>query len=178
MPSRQRAAPQIIAISVAIGLSGLVGGCTSLIGHSAQPAPAETIAYSVGPCFGFCPVYRVEVTPSGHIAFDGERHTATLGRQEVEGGTKAYRAIATSLAAYRPATGETAQTQCDQRISDMQHYRIVWTAADGTQTVLEHDKGCRSKTNDGLNKALATLPEALGIADWTRQETRPGVSRG
>jgi hypothetical protein len=156
-----------------------LGGCVTLMGKPETPAVApETISYSVGPCFGFCPVYKVEVTPAGHVTFEGERHTATLGKQEIDGGTKAYSAISKAVAAHRPASGQTEQTKCEQSISDMQHYRITWTAADGTQTVLEHDKGCRSAKNDALNKAMEALPAKLGIADWAKQETRQGVSRG
>jgi hypothetical protein len=156
-----------------------LGGCVTLMGKPEAPAvAAETISYSIGPCFGFCPVYKVEVTPAGHVTYEGERHTATLGTKETEGGAKAYSAIAKAVAAYRPTTGQAEQTKCDQSISDMQHYRIVWTATDGTQTVLEHDKGCRSAKNDALNKALEALPAKLGIADWAKQETRAGVSRG
>ncbi len=165
----------ITAASLAL-LAGL-GGCASLQGPSTFPA-GETVSYSVGPCFGLCPVYNVSVTPDGFVRFEGERHTATLGQQERHGGASAYRAISTSLAAYRPATGTTADTECESRMSDQQHYRIVWTAADGTQTVLQHDKGCRSPRNDALNKTLENLPNKLGIADWARQTTRPGVGRG
>jgi hypothetical protein len=154
-----------------------LGACASLQGPT-LPADGETISYSVGPCFGFCPVYNVSVTPDGHVRFEGERHTATLGQQDKDGGAQAYRTISSTLASYRPASGITADTQCDSRMSDQQHYRIVWTAADGTQTALQHDKGCRSAQNDALNKALDLLPSKLGIADWAKQTTRPGVGRG
>lgn len=163
----------LVPLAVALGLAA----CVSLQDPSV-PASGETISYSVGPCFGFCPVYTVSVTADGHVAFEGERHTATLGRQERDGGAQAYRAISTSLAAYRPATGTTADTECESRMSDQQHYRIIWTSADGTQTVLQHDKGCRSAKNDQLNKAMENLPSKLGIADWARQTTRQGVGRG
>jgi type 1 fimbria pilin len=169
----------LIALAGTVAFGAMLSGCATLGTKPAgAPLAPETIVYSVGPCFGFCPVYKVEVTPTGHVTFEGERHTATLGKQEVEGGEKAYKAISNALKAYRPASGQTEQTQCDQRISDMQNYRIVWTATDGTQTVLEHDKGCRSARNEALNKALEALPAELGIANWAKQETRPGVSRG
>jgi hypothetical protein len=142
------------------------------------PTEAETISYSVGPCFGFCPVYTISVMPDGHLTFDGERHTATLGKQEKDSNVQAYRTVANALAAYRPATGTTADTVCESRMSDQQHYRIVWTAIDGTETVLQHDRGCRSAKNDQLNKTMETLPDKLGIANWTKQTTRPGVGRG
>ena len=161
---------------LAFGLSA----CATLSGAPASTshAPQETIAYSVGPCFGFCPVYSASVTPAGRVEYKGERHTAVLGNKAREGGARSYTAMSRGLADFRPATGTTAQTQCDQRTTDQQHYRIIWTAVDGTQTVLEHDKGCRSARNDMLNKALDGLPGKLGIGDWVKQTTRPGESRG
>lgn len=169
-------------VKVAIMAGGLallaLGGCASMGGTGAPAAPAETISYSVGPCFGFCPVYSVEITPDGTVRYTGERHTAVLGGKELTGQTGAYKAMLKALAPYRPATGQTADTECEQQVSDLQHYRIVWKAADGTETVLQHNQGCRSEKNDALNKALQSLPAKLGIADWAKAEHRPGVSRG
>ena len=80
----------------ALGLSAL-GGCAAttalpVSGQSTKPIK-ETIAWSVGPCFGFCPVYKVEVDGNGAVRFDGERHTAVLGQKVREGGPDAYSAI-------------------------------------------------------------------------------------
>lgn len=166
-----------LPLFAALTLTATLGAC-ALIPAETPPVGGETVSYSVGPCFGFCPVYTVSVTPDGHVAFDGERHTATLGKQDHDGGAHTYRTISNTLAAYRPATGTTADTECESRMSDQQHYRIVWTAVDGTETVLQHDKGCRSAKNDQLNKTMENLPAKLGIADWTKQTTRPGVGRG
>ncbi len=166
-----------LSLIAALTLTAALSACAMIPGDT-PPVGAETIRYSVGPCFGFCPVYNVAVTPDGHVAFEGERHTATLGKHEKDGGAQAYRIMSNALAAYRPATGTTADTECESRMSDQQHYRIVWTAVDGTETVLQHDKGCRSAKNDALNKTMENLPAKLGIADWAKQTSRPGVGRG
>ncbi|TPG52048.1 DUF6438 domain-containing protein [Sphingomonas glacialis] len=142
------------------------------------PVAAETISYEVGPCFGFCPVYNAAITSHGQVTFDGLRHTATLGRKSLTLDAAAYRAFATQLASYRPAAGTTAETACTTRISDQQHYRIVWTTSDGTVTTLEHDRGCRSERNDALNAVLQGAAEHLKIDEFARQLTRPGFSRG
>jgi hypothetical protein len=159
-----------------------LGACADTTRLSSAPTAAapfgETVAWSVGPCFGFCPVYKVEVDAKGTVTFDGERHTAVLGRKVREGGPDAYRAIADALATYRPTTGATVQTTCEQQISDSSSYVLTWTRPDGTVTTLRHDKGCRSTRNDGLNSALQALPQRLGIAGWAAQTTRAGVSRG
>jgi len=155
-------------------------GCAMGGGPGSAPAPgsAESIAYSVGPCFGFCPVYVAQIAANGAVHFDGARHTAVLGPRDRQAARSAFEAASAALAAYRPAAGTTAQTQCDQSISDQQHLTITWTAADGTKTVLEHDKGCRSARNEALNAVIGDLPATLGIAEWAKQQTRPGASRG
>lgn len=159
----------------------VLAGCAARSGATSvadRPAAIETISYEVGPCFGFCPVYKAAVSSDGRVVFDGERHTAVLGSRSTRIGVEAYGAFARALATYRPASGATATTTCDARMSDQQHYRIVWTAADGTRSTLEHDRGCRSARNDALNAILQGAPERLGLAGFTRQLTRPGVSRG
>ncbi|MEG3089532.1 DUF6438 domain-containing protein [Sphingomonas sp. PB4P5] len=164
--------------SIAPLIAPLALGACATTGALAPTAPAETISWSIGPCFGFCPVYSVAVSSRGAVTFDGERHTATLGRQERQLSQAAYRAVAASLANYRPARGTTQQTVCEQQISDQSLTRISWTAADGSVTTLEHNKGCRSARNTALEAVIGKLPAMLGIEPWTRQTTRPGVSRG
>lgn len=134
---------------------------TGIAGPTPRPA-AETIAVSVGPCFGFCPVYKMWVAPGGAVAFDGERHTAVLGARSRDAGAAAYEGVAAALRPYRPNTGAAAETKCEQRISDQQTYEIRWSGPAGT-TTLSHDKGCRSPSNDRLNAVLASIPGRLGI---------------
>ena len=170
---RIRAAALMIGLISATGLTG----CATA-GDGAATAPAETIAYSVGPCFGFCPVYSLEVTPSGHVTFVGERHTAVIGRMERDAGPAAYRTVVAALRAWRPADGATAQTHCDQQRTDHSSYTITWTKPDGGQATLTHDKGCISARNETLNKAMEAIPAELGVSDWTQQKTEDGASRG
>lgn len=167
-------------IGVAALALAALAGCASLPpAPGSAPSPqAESIGYSVGPCFGFCPVYAVAVAPDGTVTFDGERHSAALGRHVRQGGRAAYRAMADALAAYRPASGVEERTQCDAQATDMSDYRISWTAADGSTTILRHNLGCRSERNERLNAVLRALPAQLGIEDWTKSERRDGAPRG
>ena len=169
--------PRLLAPAALLALAGCDMGARPRA--AATPAPAmATIAVSVGPCFGFCPVYSVAVTPGGTITFNGERHTAVLGQKLREGGPAAYRALSAALAPYRPATGTVAETPCDQTVSDQARYHITWTAPDGTVTALDHDRGCRTAAGQALNAALLAMPDQLGIEPWARQTNRPGASRG
>lgn len=172
---------RFVSVAGLIGVAaigGLSACATAPKAGPGAPAALETIAVSVGPCFGFCPVYKLGITPDGTVAFDGERHTAVLGQRTRAAGRAAYDRTAAGLAPYRPATGATAETTCETRISDLQQYHLTWTAADGTVTTLNHDRGCRSPRNEALNELLQALPTQLGVEPWARQTTRPGVSRG
>jgi hypothetical protein len=175
--NRQSNVAAASAAALVISLSACAGrDVASMAGPT--PLAAASISFEAGPCFGFCPVYNAAISSTGEVAFDGVRHTATLGHRSVKLGAVAYRAFAAALAPYRPASGTTEATACDTRISDQQHYRLVRTAPDGTKTTLEHDRGCRSKQNDALNVILQRAPEHLGIEAFARQSSRPGASRG
>ena len=149
-----------LALGVTIGV--LAGGAAT-----ARPA-GETLRTTVTPCYGLCPVYSVAVAPDGTVTFEGERHTAVRGKHERRAGRLAHRRLIRALAPYRPAPGTHARTQCQQRISDQSGYRIAWIGRDGTETVLEHDRGCISPRNAALNRIMDALPGRLGIGPWIR----------
>jgi hypothetical protein len=144
----------------------------------ASDASVAAITVSVGPCFGFCPVYDVTVSEKGDVHFSGKRHTAFVGDRDRTGGAAVYGALARDLATFRPADGTTAQVECTAAISDTSSYTIIWTAADGRMTVATHQRGCIGGPGKALDGVLAKLPGDLGIADWAKQTTRPGLSRG
>lgn len=163
---------------IAAGSCALAGCAASLTERPTSSVGTDTIAVSRGPCFGFCPVYTLSVTPSGAVTFDGTRHTAMLGSHTRDAGREEYGRLARDLAPFRPATGTTRETACETRISDQQHFRVTWTSPAGTITTLNHDRGCRSGTNDTLNQFLDAMPAQLGVDGWAAQLTRPGASRG
>jgi len=159
----------------------LLGACATLPQDGAAPAAtgeAETIAISVGPCFGFCPVYEAAIAPTGAVTFNGMRHTVVLGERQRAAGEASYRALAADLAPYRPQTGTTATVECEAAISDTSTYTITWTDPRGGKTVARHQRGCRGGPGQALDGLLQDLPARLGIEDWAKQITRPGESRG
>lgn len=145
-------------------LSGLaLMGCASV-----QQAPniQETIRYASSPCFGACPIYSVEVTPTGLIRFEGKQYTKAIGVKEIQGNVKDYKKLVSKLKTYRPETGTQAKTGgCQQTATDMSSYYISWIQPNGTETKLSHYKGCMSPANSKLNKIMDNLPDQLGIKD-------------
>jgi hypothetical protein len=158
------------------------------LGACATVTPVETpaaggrasasIAVSVGPCFGFCPIYDAKVAADGTVSFTGTRHTAILGTRERRAAPQTYRSLESDLARFRPANGSTAAVPCAVEISDMPSYTITWTSVDGHQAVATHHGGCREGAGHDLDTVLRALPQRLGIEEWMKQTTRPGVSRG
>lgn len=145
---------------------------------SEQSASAETVSVSVGPCFGFCPVYDVRIAPDGSVVFTGDRHTSVLGERRRSAGASTYSSVVRDLAPFRPATGTEVAVACEAAISDTSSYTVTWTDAAGRRTVATHRSGCTGGPGHQLDAVLRGLPERLGVVDWARQVTRPGASRG
>lgn len=169
--------PSNVLVPVLISL-GACASTSQVPTKSAAGGSLETIAVSVGPCFGFCPVYDVVLAPNGDVRFSGKRHTAELGDRAGHTSVQTYRAVAGDLAPFRPADGTTQRVECTAAISDTASYTITWTAADGRRAVATHQAGCQDGPGRALDGVLATLPQRLGVAAWARQTTRPGSSRG
>lgn len=170
-----------VQFTIAAATLFALGACATVSPGRAPELVAgatSSIAISVGPCFGFCPVYDVRVSQNGTVAFTGVRHTAVLGTRKRSAGPEAYRTLETDLAPFRPAEGGVAEIPCTTEISDMPTYSITWTGATGEQTVATHRGGCREGPGRDLDQVLRELPERLGVEEWTKQTTRPGVSRG
>ena len=153
-----------------------IGTHTGPIG--AAPAPQETITVALGPCFGFCPVYEASIAPEGGVRFEGQRHTAVLGERTRNVGAAVYDGLKRDLAAFRPAAGTQATVDCTAAVSDTSPYTVTWTDRAGRQTIATVQGGCPGGPGQALIQLLRGVPERLGIAEWARQTTRPGTSRG
>jgi hypothetical protein len=164
-----------------LGAATTLAGCATTLGPApvaATPQATETITVAVGPCFGFCPVYSTTVTPEGVLRFDGQRHTAVLGKRTRSVGVAGYRELAQSLAAFRPATGTEAVVDCEAAVSDTSPFTVTWTDAAGRKTTATVQSGCPGGPGRTLVGILRALPDRLGTTDWAKQTTRPGASRG
>ncbi|USI72860.1 DUF6438 domain-containing protein [Sphingomonas morindae] len=166
----------VVVLTAAAALSGCAAG-SGREGVSA-PAAGGVIGISVGPCFGFCPVYEVRVRADGLIVFDGERHTAVIGERRRSAGPETYRTLADDLAPFQPAPGTEGVVACDAAISDTSSYTITWIDAAARRSVATHRIGCTGGPGHALDQVLRDLPTRLGLGDWASQVTRPGASRG
>lgn len=155
----------------------LLSGCAT-VPEPAQPATAERLALSVGPCFGFCPVYEVTLFDDGTLRFVGVRHTAMLGTRERRAGRSRFLAMERDLAAYRPTPGSEVAVECAAAVSDTSAFTVTWTDSAGRKASATVQSGCPGGAGKALADLLRDAPKRLGIAQWTKQTTRPGSSRG
>lgn len=169
-----------VPLALAALAAGLAAGCTPTHTASTGAPPAgEEIRLSHGACFGFCPVYTVAVTPSGNVTFNGERHTAELGERARTVGPAKYEALRTALADLRPASGTQETFDCPVAMpTDTSALTIEWIGAGGERTSLTYRTGCRAPEGQKIQDAFDAQIEALGVAGWAAQTTRPGASRG
>lgn len=158
-----------------------MGACatTSQQAHSDRTAPRpEAITLSVGPCFGFCPVYDLTVDAAGEVVFQGSRHTAVLGERRRRVSPETYAALAADLARFKPTAEASSPVECTAAVSDTSSYTVTWSEAEDRKVVAESRSGCPGGPAHDLNRVLQALPDRVGVAGWAKQTTRPGEGRG
>ena len=149
-------------------VAALLAGCATVKDGSPAPAPgADTIRFSAGPCFGFCPVYSVTVKPDGASLLTPERNTAVPGETRFTVAPSQYRRLRESVAAFRPKTGSEMRIgpgeNCERVATDLPEYRIVWTQQGQDDTQLSFYSGCFDERYAPLRAAIAALPQLLEI---------------
>ena len=130
-------------------------------------AQANTITYETGPCFGFCPIYRVTVSPDGSGLYEGIRHVAVRGQRRFRISPAQYRAFARNLEPVRPARGSVRYVSgplCGPMVTDMPSVDVTWRRGPARQSVHFY-YGCRRQQAiaERLQRAPALLPV---IAPW------------
>lgn len=159
--------------AITASLAALVAACATV----PVATPTEQITVSRGPCFGFCPVYEIQLLGPATVGFHGIRHTAFVGQKQDAASRDAVAAVATQLAPYRPTSGARA-FDCPSAVTDQATFTIRWQRPGSDPVSLTFDGGCRSAESDRLRAILDAVPAQLGLADEAAQLTRPGSSRG
>ncbi|WP_447728196.1 DUF6438 domain-containing protein [Sphingomonas koreensis] len=131
----------------------------------ARPVTSEAIEYQTGPCFGRCPVYRFQVSPSGAGSFTGIRFTAVTGQRNFRATPEQAAALAQLLAPYRPATGRTrryahGEPGCERAATDMPSAEVRWRGRRST-TTLYFDFGCDREANHAMAAAIGNAPDLI-----------------
>ena len=151
----------LFAVAAGLALSGCVAAAAAAGGE------VESIAFETGPCFGACPVYRVNVGSDGDGLFEGRRFTAVTGERRFRITPEQFRAFARNLAPLRPASGERNHSgdACASMATDLPSADVTWRAADGSEQRLHFYFGCDMERNRAMAERLESAPRLLPIGE-------------
>ena len=153
----------------------LPGACAVDLAVPAGRDLPQSISYETGPCFGACPVYRVEVASDGSGTFEGKRFTAVEGKRRFQLSPAQYRAFADHLAQLRPRSGEVRYStgeECTAVATDMSSASVSWRGQGGSSQSLYYYFGCKLDDSGALAERLRAAPGLLPIASFIGN--RPG----
>lgn len=140
-----------------------LSGCVAPRGSSGA---GETITYETGPCFGRCPVYRVQLSPDGQGVFTGIRFTQITGERRFTATPAQVATFAGALAPYRP-TGEKRYSHgtpdCEHAPTDLPSVDIRWSGKRDDHLYFYY--GCGRETLRPMADALGNAPDALPLTD-------------
>ena len=141
---------------------------------AAQRSTAGSITFETGPCFGFCPIYRVTVRADGTGTYEGIRHVAVRGQRRFRLSPAQYRAFARHLEPIRPARGSirysTDAALCGRVMTDMPSAEVIWQRGRTRQSLYFY-YGCQRQRPIG--ERLQHAPALLPIGAWI---ARPAVN--
>lgn len=156
----------------------LLAGCATTGNKPSVPPPvADTIRFSAGPCFGFCPSYTVTVEPNGSAVLVPERNTSVPGETRFTVTAAQYLRLRNGFAAFRPETGKEKRIgpgeNCERVATDLPEYDIVWKRAGQDDTKLDFYSGCFDPRYARLRAAIAAVPKVLDIEAMLKPPANP-----
>ena len=137
---------------------------------AALPAPARepattvrAISFETGPCFGFCPEYRLVINSDGSGELFTRLRAEVQSRRPFTATPRQFRDFATRLEPALPAAGEVrlAPPNCQTTATDMASVDIAWTMDDSSTRRLYLYYGCDMAKNRALAERLRSAPDAL-----------------
>jgi hypothetical protein len=137
------------------------------VGTSADSIAAITLERTA--CFGGCPVYRVSVSPSGEVAYEGKAHVHRLGRATGQIPHQRVDSLLGELdkAGYFSFADRytSAEPTCGRYATDSPTVISSATLRGRTKRI-EHDYGCGAAPG-ALVVLERRIDEVLGSAQWT-----------
>ncbi|MEL7685896.1 DUF6438 domain-containing protein [Citromicrobium bathyomarinum] len=163
----------MIRILTICALPFAVAGCVTPGQAPDSAASAETIEYSLTPCFGFCPSFRLSVARNGAGTYHGERFVQQKGTAAFTASQREFEAFAERLAPFRPESSVAyGYENCDGPVAtDSPSVKITWHEAGREPVTLDWYLGCRQpglvENRDALYQAWQELPvdDLVGTAE-------------
>jgi hypothetical protein len=135
---------------------------------SVSPAAGFTTAtFERTPCFGTCPVYRVSVSGSGSVRFEGIRNVDSVGTFT---GSISATAVSSLRRAFDDAQYFTrqslyGQSNCSPYGADAPRILTSITTSDKTKSI-DHDLGCGNAAPAALSDLYRKFDEIVGTTRW------------
>ena len=141
-----------------------VASCATTTGPNPGSGDVRSITLGEEPCFGFCPVYEITLTPDDGYVLDAQRHTATQGesRGMLPEGSFARAVAALETANFRSLpsdlTYNNAAACAGPQVSDMPYTNVAVEYSNGSHSV-RHYQGCTSPEMRQLRETLREIVE-------------------
>ena len=162
-------------VSAACG-GGNSGSGDAGTGDSSATGPrAVSIVMERGPCFGRCPIYRVELTDSGKVIYEGRGFVTERGRQEATIPPADVQALAKEIEA-----AGFFQMRDNYPPDATDNPTVVTTVTiDGRSKRVEHDLSSTTAPA-ALEAIYRRIDEVTGVKRWIGENVapRPGEKGG
>jgi uncharacterized protein DUF6438 len=147
--------------------------------REAVPPPTEVRQSPVGAqpaitlertsCFGSCPVYRVAVTPSGEVTYEGKAHVRRVGSDTLRISQQQVDSLLTEIEQAGYFTFDdryvASEPACGRYATDAPSVITSVTLRGRTKTIT-HDYGCTGVPG-ALTIVERRIDETLGSSRWT-----------
>lgn len=161
----------------AILLTVLTLSMTVACRRNAQPAAASrgsdttlVVALERGPCFGFCPVYSVELFENGRVNFTGTRNVGVVGPASDTISAAAVDSLRRLVSESGFATFDTAYVMdspgCGQYVTDLP-VLVLRAPVNSVVKTVRHELGCRGGP-PAIESLAARIDSVTGTAAWIK----------
>ncbi|HUR21355.1 MAG TPA: DUF6438 domain-containing protein [Vicinamibacterales bacterium] len=127
----------------------------------------STVTFERTPCYGTCPVYKVNVSGNGDVKFEGIRNVDSVGTftGHIDADKVSKLARAFEDAKYFSLQSNYGQRTCNPYATDAA--RILTSVSTPEQSKsIDHDLGCGSAAPGALPDLYKKFDEIVGTSRW------------
>jgi hypothetical protein len=162
----------VIAVLLAAPVQAQLGGGGPARPPERVPFPpivdfhSVTITLSRGPCFGSCPVYRVEIDGDGSVRYQGDRFVGVTGARTAHVRISKVRSL---VRAFQKADFFWTFDSYRAPITDLPTYTLAIAFDGRSKQVVDYDGAMR-----GMPKEIAALEAAIDATAGTDRWVKEG----
>ena len=141
---------------------------------SATSSPVHTVSTVTlerQACYGTCPVYRVQIDSTGHVAFEGRAHVRHQGEASAQMSDESFSVIEAAVLKSGLESLSSDYTRgnpaCGSHATDMPSVVLSVTVAGRTRSI-RHDYGC-SGAPRALRGLYRLIDSVANTGRWTGQ---------